>query len=218
MTARCEEQAEGFFKAIAPGLGAFSKVTMDDEHLVLERSDSGLRRRRLDDFVVAAREVADSIGWARTAMATPPEFDEGAVAWREFAASLGGALEPGDMSIQGSFQGLRVATGHRWSDGVLIASTMAIVGLTRQDEEKCFDMIATDDDGLGQADLAAANLDERERDLLGPSVLGAASFVSEREQDVLEIAPELDVAKIKARLAALSRFSRLRGNTAGPYR
>ena len=213
--ARSPEQAEEFFLALAPHLANFSIVRMDDGQLTLERADSGLRRRRLYGFVAMARAVAGALPLARSRVLPPSQFLESTAEWSEFAASLGSTVELGDMSIEGSFLGLDVHVGHQWHNGELSATTIRIVGLAKQSAEDCFVVRAGGRD-IGESDLEAGKVPSPE--LLKAALLGATSFSSTANEDVLELLPQRTPSQVKSRLHALSAFSSKRAKAAGPYR
>ena len=216
VSARSKEQSQEFFLALAPHLANFTTVRMDDVHLHLERADSGLRRRRLSDFVVSARSAAEALGQARALVLPPSEFQAHFADWCTFAAGLGSTVEPGDMSIEGSYRGLAVQLGHRWNGESLSASTIGIVGLTKQSAEDCFAIEAEEGASLVASDVNGGAVPSPE--LLGPALLGATSFSSGPEEDWLELPLQLSPADFKARLAALANYSRKRAKLAGPYR
>ncbi|MCP4447876.1 MAG: hypothetical protein GY811_21450 [Myxococcales bacterium] len=216
VSARCETQALGFLEALAPLLSHYSTVRMSDEHLSLERSDSGLRRRRLGEYVASVRDIAQSLGQARGEIPAAPEFAETFDRWSQFAASLGSAIEPGDMSIEGSYQGVAVQIQHQWLDGILRSSTIGVAGLAPQDSEDCFVLKAAGDDVLGAEDYA--ELAEGLHELLAPALIGAMKFSSEEKADYLQLPPQIEPGGVKTRLAVLARYSSSRATTRGPYR
>ena len=216
VSARSPMQAQSLFEALAPGLPSFALVRMDDESIYLERPESGLRRRRLANFVIAAREMAEVLSRARTQIPPASEFVESLVQWSEFAVNLGSAIEPGDMSIEGSYQGLTVKTGHIWQRGTLSGTVIGILGLVEQKEEDCFALEPGGDGMIDEEDLQA--LEGRAREFLGPALLGAVSFKSGPAEDWLQLSPQLEPTHVKTRLAAMARYSSLRANVTGPYR
>ncbi len=216
VSVRSQVQCEEFFRALAPHLSNFSNVRMDDTRLTLERSDSGLRRRRLLAFAGMAKAAAKALSQARTQVPPPAEFIEAKADWREFAASLGTTIEPGDMSINGSFRGLEVQLGHRWEDNVLIASTIGIVGLTKQDANDCFAVETRDGRALSKSDLASDEVPSLP--LLERVLVGAMSFSSGTHEDWLELPPQTAPAEVKSRLSAMAAYSSKRAKLVGPYR
>lgn len=213
--ARSPEQAEEFFLTLAPHLANFSVVRMDDVHLTLERADSGLRRRRLYGFVAMARAVAGALPLARSRVLPPSQFVESTADWNEFAASLGSTVELGDMSIDGRFRGLDVRIGHSFRNGEFSATTISIVGLTKQAAEDYF-VVGAGGRCIAESDLEVGNVPSPE--LLTAALLGATSFSSTANEDVLEMLPQGSPSEVKSRLQALSLFSSKRAKLAGPYR
>jgi hypothetical protein len=110
-----EKQAQVFFSHLGPALARFTRVQLDDEEAEVEVRDAGGRRGRLHVFVQGALALAKGIQEVRPELPTPEEFGDSVEEWSAFASQLGSALEHGDMSIRGRYQGLNVETLHEWS-------------------------------------------------------------------------------------------------------
>ena len=118
VTARSEAQAIPVLRAIVPSLprpehlGAL--VRWSDDALVYELPVSAVDRALLDHVATVLEQLALVIAAAQRAVPPPPELAVDLAAWRALARELADDLAPGDLSIDGTFQGAPVELGLRW--------------------------------------------------------------------------------------------------------
>lgn len=216
-SAHRDEQARVFFAKLGPALGRFLRVELDDAHAQVEVRDSGGRRGRLLVFAQSVLTLARALQDVRTKLPIPAEFAGSIDEWRSFATQLGSALEHGDMSIRGRYQGLSVETLHQWSsDGELWESSIRLFDLSRVGEDERFEVSAGGGRIITDSDLN--EIGDQERAMLAPALRGARWFSCRRDELRLALPPALNPVVFEKHLPALATFARSRGESVGPYR
>jgi hypothetical protein len=212
-----ENQAQVFFAHLGPALARFLRVQLDDERAVVELRDAGGRRGRLHVFVQGVLALARAIQEVRPTLPTPEEFRDSSEEWSAFASQLGSALEHGDMSIRGRYQGLNVETLHEWSsDGDLWESSIRLFDLGRVAKDEEFEVSASEGATISDSDLD--ELEEQARAMLAPALRGARWFACRRDELRLALPPVLHPEVFEKHLPALANFARTRMESVGPYR
>lgn len=125
VTARAATQARPFLAAAVPTLARATRLgalaQWDDDALVVERAMSEITEDELVAMIRELEQVAAAIAAARPAITPPPGIEAEVAAWRELARWLDGSLGLGDLSIQGTLDGLAVELGLAFLDGDPVA-------------------------------------------------------------------------------------------------
>lgn len=121
VVARNAAQAIPFLRKLVPTLqqvdplGAL--VRLHDDAVVFERAIAALDDAQLASIAATLELAAHAIASAADEIPPPPEVTVDLDAWRSLARSLDGRLGTGDLSIDGTLDGLPVALGLEWRDG-----------------------------------------------------------------------------------------------------
>lgn len=137
--ARFAEQAIPYLKGVVPTLmmaGSLGPmVRWGDSEVVFERQVAEVGP---EDLVSAARHLenlAYVMSDARAAIHPPKNVVADTAAWRALAETLGGRFGAGDLSIQGTLDGLPVDLGLGWVEDLPVSIHVAVGDPDRASEE-----------------------------------------------------------------------------------
>ncbi len=217
VSGREEHQVHALLGALQEVMMQFSELTLVDNHAQCQRVDSGMNRKGLVAFVKSALAFAAGLQRARRAVPPPKGFAARQESWRQYAKSIHGTLEPGNMKIVGRYRDQAVEIQHQWSKQGEHESTQIVLsglGHLRQSERYCVQPASGQ--GIDEADLA--ELSETQRDAIGSMLVGCKSFDNDTEQICLLLSPASSPEDVKVKIQWLAAFAQARGNAKGPYR
>lgn len=120
VAARFPGQAIPFLRAVVPALmkaehlGAM--VRWDDTSITFERAVASVEEHELGPMTAVLEQLAATIAGARGEIASPPDVTVDVAGYRELATWLDGDLALGDLSIEGTLDGLPAAVTVEWHE------------------------------------------------------------------------------------------------------
>lgn len=221
---RSPSQMKVALERLASSLTEFEGVNLHDQQAQVWVAESGMKEHRLRAFVVSIDRLAHELSELRELIPLPSVFEEAATEWQQFAHTLGGALNRGDMSIDGQRLGVRVTVSHHWSpEGELCATEIQALGLSRLPAGDCFrygakEMIESLPDSVMSKEreslATCSSLPKRYQEL----DLGGNTLYCQEESLALLLLPTCDPALVERKTRALVACAHDRSLSGGPYR
>lgn len=218
VAARDRDQARAVGAVLGEVLASFESTHMTDDHIQVERSDSGQKYQELHAFCRNVRRLASLIEPARAAIPPPASMIEGLESWRALARELRASLETARMAVRGQLDGLAAEVITEWTPDGQPLRTLVTLGTAVPVESQYHIYLSPDPEGA--LDLTGCPLPNGAARALAQELLAGAQGleICEEKLRLTLPAPLLDPTALIPRLTGLARLTVLLRRGAGPFR